>query len=90
MPHANISTGTDRRNLFRRLPKNVRNLRALPEHLRSASGSESRGGASMKSVHRAEKTSMAELFGIIVGGGALVAVLSGQIFFVAWATGFGW
>ena len=44
----------------------------------------------MKSVHRAEKTSIAELFGIIVGGGALVAVLSGQIFFVAWATGLGW
>jgi hypothetical protein len=44
----------------------------------------------MKSVHRAQKTSIAELFGMIVGGGALVAILSGQFLFVAWATGFGW
>ena len=37
-----------------------------------------------------EKVSFGERLGAVVGGGAVVAMLSFQIVFVAWLAGFGW
>jgi hypothetical protein len=37
-----------------------------------------------------QKVSFGERFGMIVGGGALLAVLSFQVIFVARMAGFGW
>jgi hypothetical protein len=44
----------------------------------------------MPSMPYSRKITRAERFGMIVGGGALVGVLSSQVLFVAWMAGFGW
>ena len=44
----------------------------------------------MPSHPYSRKVTRAERFGMIVGGGALIAVLSSQVLFVAWMAGLGW
>ena len=38
--------------------------------------------------HYSSRMSRAERFGMIVGGGAIFAILSSQVVFVAWMAGF--
>jgi len=44
----------------------------------------------MARIHIPQKVTFAERFGIIVGGGAILAVLSFQVIFVARMAGIGW
>jgi len=45
---------------------------------------------SMARFHAKQKVTFAERFGMIVGGGAVLAVVSFQVLFVARMAGFGW
>ena len=48
------------------------------------------GVLSMARFHAKQKVTFAERFGMIVGGGAVLAVVSFQVLFVARMAGFGW
>ena len=44
----------------------------------------------MARYHTSQKVTFGERFGMIVGGGAVLAVVSFQVIFVARMAGFGW
>jgi hypothetical protein len=46
------------------------------------------GVASMARYYGRTRISFAERFGMVLGGGAVLAVLSAQVIFVAWIAGF--
>jgi hypothetical protein len=66
-------------------PQQSAPIKSSEQILNSAAGS-----VSMPSQLYSRKVTRAERFGMIVGGGALIAVLSSQVLFVAWVAGLGW